>query len=115
MKQELINEILKLTERQSLALKNEDIDDFIMLTEEKQKCINQINSETDNCNVLDDESRVILIKTAELDKKNQIEFKRQFEEVKYELRKIRELRKRDTVYSNPYDASYEEGIFFDKK
>lgn len=68
-----------------------------------------------NIVALVDEDRDILSEIVRIDKQNKEEFDRQFEEVQLELRKIRNLKKRDMVYSNPYDLSFEEGIFIDKK
>jgi len=116
MKKDLINEMLRLTKLQTAALEDDNIDEFTSLMEKKQICIDKINEMTNNNPaVLDEDDRVILLQTVEVDKKNREEFNTQFEEVKLQLRKIRSLKKRDAFYSNPYDVSAEEGMFIDKK
>lgn len=113
---DLINEILTLTKLQKIALSNEDIEEFDRLIEKRQVCMDQIDEITNEpSGALNDEDKQILREVEEIDKVNQEEFCRQFENVKFELRKIRELKKRDNMYSNPYSISSEEGIFFDKK
>jgi hypothetical protein len=116
MKNNLMSELLRLTKLQGAALKEDNIDEFAVLLEKKQTCIDKINEITNsNSSALDDADREILRETAEIDKLNNEEFNRQLEDVKMQLRKIRSLKKRDTIYSNPYDVSFEEGIFIDKK
>ena len=116
MKKTFLDELLRLTKLQKEALEAENVDEFAKLIEEKQVCIDQINEVTNgDSSVLDNEERAILLETAEIDKQNRVVFDSQFEEVKLQLRKIRDLKKRETFYANPYDQSHEEGVFFDKK
>lgn len=116
MKKELINEILRLTKLQGVALEEDNTNQFTSLLEKKQICIDNINEIiNNNSGVFDDEEREMLRKIAEIDEKNRKEFDKQLEAVKLQLRKIRSLKKRDNIYSNPYDVSFEEGIFIDKK
>lgn len=116
MKTGLINEILRITKLQTSALGNEDIDEFTKLIEEKQICIEKINQITNgNPAMFNEEERALLTETLEIDKMNREEFDRQYEDAKIQLCKIRSLKKRDNIYSNPYNRSYEEGIFIDKK
>lgn len=116
MEKTFIKELLRLTKLQKEALDQENTDEFAKLIEKKQVCIDQINKITNGAvSALDDREKAILLETAEVDKQNRVAFAAQFEEVKLQLRKIRELKKRDTLYSNPYDVSSEEGLFIDKK
>ena len=50
-----------------------------------------------------------------LDDENRNSFDHQLQEVKDKLRQVRLTQKRGVAYNNPYDISYEEGIFFEKK
>jgi hypothetical protein len=116
VKKALINEILNLTKLQGVALEDDAIDEFASLIEKRQVCMDKIDEIINlDASVLDDEDKQILLQATEVDQKNKKEFERQFEDVKIQLRKIRDLKKRDTIYSNPYDTSVEEGVFIDKK
>ena len=116
MKTDLFSEILEITRQQKLALKNENIEEFEKFVAMKQIHMDAIDTITKKgSNPLNDTDKKILEEIIELDKENQEEFNRQLKEVKIQLQKIRALKKRDNVYSNPYDISYEEGVFFDKK
>lgn len=111
-----IEELQKLTNLQKVVLEKDNLDEFTSLTQKKQVCIDEINAIINRSpSALDDREKAILLETAKVDRENRVEFDRQFEEVKLQLRKIRALKKRDATYANSYDVSYEEGIFFDKK
>ena len=58
---------------------------------------------------------VILREIIALDDANKKEFIRQYEEVKQKLQEMRSQKKAKAKYHNPYDVSYEEGIFYDKR
>ncbi|WP_069998861.1 hypothetical protein [Cellulosilyticum sp. I15G10I2] len=116
MKKDLLLQMLEVTKLQQTALESEDIDQFQSLMQTKQVIIDQIDQLTNAVpRVLEEADREILLEIAKIDQQNQKEFNMQLDEVKLQLRKIRQLKKRDTMYSNPYGMSQEEGLFIDKK
>lgn len=123
MKQQLIKELLELTKQQSVALQEENIEAFGGLLQQRQVIIDRmIELESLYPKLKLEKDEVLLKELVELDARNNAEYKRQFEEVRSRLeetrKEISQMRKRQQVsniYSNPYDFSQEEGIFFDKK
>jgi molecular chaperone GrpE (heat shock protein) len=116
VKRELLNQILDLTRKQSLALQQEDIEGFGKMMEQKQVLMEQI----DELHIKEPELKKqkeeeLLKEIITLDKQNQEEFNRQLQKVKADLTNLRNQRQVSDVYMNPYDRSYEEGILFDKK
>ena len=115
-KRELIEQLIEITKKQTIALQEEDVDKFIKLLDYRQIVLNQIQilheaqPETKEQN---EEELVAQLKA--IDDENRVEFERQFEEVKKKLREVRIMKKREEQYNNPYDISWEEGVFFDKK
>ncbi len=115
-KKELIELLIKITQRQEKALENEDIDKFISLLEDRQELLDKMEVLHQEYPETREQHEEELVKELQaLDQKNQEEFKRQFEEVKENLRKVRQMKKSEQQYNNPYDTSWEEGMFFDKK
>lgn len=116
MKIEILLRILEITKLQTSALKEEDIEKWSELLSERQKYIDQVellNKENGKANTLEEEK--LLREIIEIDKTNREEFDKQYEEVQKKLRQIRSQKRVGNVYSNPYDVSQEEGIFFDKR
>lgn len=116
MKKPILYKILELTNQQTKALETENLEMFESLMQEKQIEIDKLEvlSQGQNQDKTSEENG-ILREIIERDKANRIEFTRQFEEVQKKMRQIRSQKKAGHVYSNPYDISREEGIFFDKK
>ncbi|WP_054739612.1 flagellar protein FliT [Cellulosilyticum ruminicola] len=115
-KRELIEELLRLTQLQSKSLKDGNVDGFIALLDKRQIILDEIqklHEEKTETKEQHEEDLVTMLKA--LDEENRVEFERQFEEVKTKLRQARQLKQREQHYNNPYDMSWEEGVFFDKK
>lgn len=116
MPKEKIEKLLALTKSQEIALKNDEIDTFKSLLNEREevidelKALEQMQPEVRSC--YDQE---VMQQIKEIESSNQIEFKKQLEQAKQKLREIREMKKHEVHYNNPYNRSWEEGIFFDKK
>jgi len=116
MKEQLLTKMLELEILESEALKNESIDVAQDLIKQKQVCIDQINALIGDCPWQPNEKeRELLLQIQKIDEQNKQILSKQFEDAKQALRKLRELKKRNTIYSNPYDTYFEEGIFIDKK
>lgn len=116
MKRQLLQHILELTKQQTIALEKEDIEQFEGLMAKKQEEIDKIEAlHRAEPTYRAQKEEDLLIEIVNVDKANSIEFTRQFEEVQKKLRQIRSQKKVGNVYSNPYDISREEGVFFDKK
>lgn len=116
MKRDLLLKLLDLTKEQATVLVNEDIGTYEKLIKEKQDIMNTIDALHRAQPKLKLESHEeILREIIEVDQRNRQEFDRQYEEVKEKLGKMRKEQRVAQVYNNPYDISYEEGVFFDKK
>lgn len=115
-KREWIEELIRLTQQQEKALHEEDIDTFTTLLYQRQKVLDEIEELHQAQPMLREQHEEDLVEELRrLDNKNLREFERQFEEVKINLREIRQKKRREECYSNTYDISWEEGVFFDKK
>ena len=116
MKKTLLNEVLRITKLQEDALKAEDMEKFQALLDEKQKVIDQIEAlHKEHPETKEQKEEVILKEIIALDDINRKEFMRQYEEVQRKLQEMRQQKKAKNKYHNPYDISYEEGIFYDKR
>ena len=115
-KKEYIIELVRLTNLQAQALEKEEIEEFNRLIDERGKIldlIQELYKENPEAKKQSEDELMQELKT--LDAKNRVEFERQFEEVKDKLCKVRQMKKREEHYNNPYDISAEEGMFFDRK
>lgn len=112
----LIQQLIKLTSMQSDALKEEDVETFISLLEDREAILAEIKvlgeKEPHEKNLAEEKLIADLIA---LDNENRIEFERQHNEVKNKLKEVRMMRQRENNYSNPYNVAREEGILFDKR
>lgn len=123
MKEELLKDILEITKMQKEALEKEDIEAFEAFLVQKQSKIDALEELHRLHPKTKEEKHEDLLKVIiSLDQQNKVEFERQLEEVKANLKKTRDqmshLRQRqyvNHVYTNPYDVSSEEGIFYDKR
>lgn len=116
MRKHYLEQALALTMEQTRALQYRDLEMFSKAVNEKQEIINaleQIKLETTT--PLSEEEKDIVKKIAEIDESNIKEYHLQFDQTKAEIRRFRQLKRRDHYYNNGYDISREEGIFFDKK
>lgn len=114
VKCELIQELIKLTKLQSSMLEEENIDEFISLLDKRQEVIDQLGTLSGKEMANGDEQEKKLVEELKkLDNKNRIEFMKQFDEVKWKLKQIRQLKQGDKHYSNPYSMANEEGVYFD--
>ena len=115
-KRELIEELIRLTKLQRKSLEDDNVEGFIALLDKRQMILDRI----EEIHEAHPETRLqreeeLVAELRKLDEENQIKFKRKFEEVKNELRKMRQLKTMEQRYTNHYDASWEEGMYFDKK
>lgn len=116
MKREILLYILELTQLQAETLKEGNIEKWTELSNQRQQKMDELDELHSTKPELESEREEELVREIIiLDDKNKEEFQRQFEEVKRHLRKIRSQKQVGNVYSNPYDISHEEGIFFDKR
>lgn len=116
MKREILLHILKLTQDQSRALDEENIELFGQLMNEKQVAIEKLEAlHQAQPETKEQKEEVLLKEIVALDQENNKRFMTQFEDVKKKLGDMRAQKRVNHVYSNPYDLSREEGIFFDKR
>ena len=116
MKKKLLRDILDFTKRQQEALAQEDIERFDRLTRRKQEFVEQlVKLQEEQPEEKDEEFKVLVQEIKDLDAANLTEFKRQMEEVKEELRKVREVKRGTNNYSNPYNQGFSSGQYFDTK
>lgn len=115
-KRELIEQLIELTKMQTTALEKEDVDEFIRLLDTRQEVLDQIQVLHEmHPDTKEQHEEELVTQLKEIDDKNRVEFEKQFEEVKKKLREARAMKKREEHYNNPYDISWEEGVFFDKR
>ncbi len=115
-KKQLIEQLVEITKMQQMVLEEENVDEFIRLLDKREEVIEQIQALHEaNPETKDQHEEALVSQLKEIDEKNRVEFERQFEEVKKKLREVRTMKKREEHYANPYDVSWEEGVFFDKK
>ncbi|MGL4799608.1 MAG: hypothetical protein ACRDDX_02110 [Cellulosilyticaceae bacterium] len=116
MKRTLLQKILEITQQQEEALDKEDIEAFQTLMEAKQVQIDLLEElHQKQPETKEQKEEALLREIVALDQKNKEQFMRLFEDVKKKLTDIRAKKRVDNVYSNPYDISREEGVFFDKR
>lgn len=116
MKRELLLKILELTKLQAEILKEEKIEEFESILQDRQIVMDQIDALHERCPELkSDRHEDILQELRITEDENKKEFNRQLEEAKEKLKEVRQMKKREDVYSNPYGMYREEGLFFDKK
>lgn len=116
MRKKYLEELLQLTKQQQILIMDEKVEEFIEIIEKRQSLLDQIEIlNEEQGSILDEEEKIILMEIQRVDQENRVEYDRQFEEVKSQLRKLRELKKREENYNSIYGvANMEEGIFFDK-
>lgn len=115
-KRELIQQLIEFTKMQTVALEKEDVDEFIRVLDKRQEILDEIQVLHENQpETKEQHEEELVAQLKEIDYKNRVEFEKQFEEVKRKLREVRVMKKREEHYNNPYDISWEEGVFFDKK
>lgn len=113
-KLELLEKILAITKKQAQLLKNEEIDSFNVLLEQRQGMLEKLQQATSEINNKEQEE-MLLEALKNQEEENKQELGRQLEEVKKKLKGIRQMRQGENHYNNPYDISWEEGVFFDKR
>lgn len=112
----LLNQILELTKEQTIALQEEDLERFEELVGARGVIMQTIdNLHLQNPELKEQTEELILKEIIAIDNQNREEFNKQFELVKEKLKTIREKKKRDNFYNNPYTIATEEGVFFDKR
>ena len=116
MKKKLLYDILDFSKREKEALADEDIVRLEMLSRRKREFVERlIQLETENPEEKDEEFIRISEEIKQLDAENTAELQRQMEEVKGELRKVREIKRGTNNYVNPYAQSFSSGQYFDEK
>lgn len=116
MKRELLMKLVDLTKQQKVVLKEENIDEFIKLIDQRQEVLDllvalereQLEIPAENCSEIIEELK-------QTDNENREEFEKQFNDVKNKLKDIRRMKNREEHYAKTYDVSWEEGVFFDKR
>lgn len=115
-KHTLLQQLLELTKQQEQALKEENIEEFETLMNSRQAIMNAVDAlHIANPMLKEQKEEELLKELMALDNKNRAEFDKQLETIKSKLREIREQKKRDNFYNNPYTRATEEGVFFDKR
>lgn len=116
MKKKLLYDILDFTKREKEALEDEDITRLEMLTRRKREFVEQlVKLQQENPEEKDEEFIRISDEIKQLDAENTAELQRQMDEVKEELRKVRQVKRGANNYVNPYGQTFSSGHYFDQK
>lgn len=113
MRRDRLVQILQITMMQEQELKDNNYEKFIELLDDRQRLIDKVGEEIQEI-PLREEERVAILQIKEIDDRNIIEYNRQLEEAKAELRKINYLRLKNIHYINPYDM-LGKGLYIDKR
>ncbi len=118
-KKECILELIRLTKLQSKALEMQDVELFIDLLDQRKNVLDIVEGIPQHLDLLEGEAekeeREMMKELIELDNTNKDKLGKSMEEVKEELRQIRQHKRTKDNYNNVYDISQEEGVFFDKR
>ena len=118
-KKECILELIRLTKLQSKALEIQDIELFIDLLDQRKNVLDIVEGIPQHLVLLEGEEekeeREMMKELISLDNANKDKLGKDMEEVKEELRKIRQHKRTSDNYNNYYNISQEEGLFFDKR
>ena len=109
-----LEELLVLAQEQEIALTQEDIERVQELGEKREVIINEMKKINPNHEPLIEEDKVLLRKINVIDERNNVELKKQFKQVKEELRKLNISSKRDKTYIDRY-VGMNTGAHFDSK
>lgn len=118
-KKECILELIRLTKLQTKSLEMDDLELFITILEQRKDVLDIVEGIPQHMVLLppeeEKEERELLKELIKLDNENKAKLGNSMEEVKEELRKIRQHKKTSDNYNKRYDISQEEGMFFDKR
>ena len=118
-KKECILELIRLTKLQTKALEMGDVELFIDILEQRKDILDIVEGIPQHLVLLppeeEKEERDMIRELMELDNVNKSKLGSSMEEVKEELRRIRQHKKTSDNYNKHYDISQEEGMFFDKR
>ena len=114
MKKTYLLNLLDITKRQNVEIQKNEIDKFILLMQERQEIIDILEELNNQTGVsLNDEEKDILLEIRKIDEENKQEYYRQFEEVKTQLRQVRNMLKSEQQYMNIYEP-YVKGHKYEK-
>ena len=111
-KQKMLMLLLDYTKMQTAALDNDNLEELSKIIQEKQIIIEQINLLRKE---ITSKEREILEDIAKIDKENQIRFNLNFEEIKKNLKNVRDQKKVHKSYTSYYQEDMSEGVFYDEK
>ena len=118
-KKECILELIRLTKLQTKALEMDDVELFITILGQRKDILDIVEGIPQHFALLppeqEKEERDMMRELIELDNANKSKLGNSMDEVKKELRKIRQHKKTSDNYNKRYDISQEEGMFFDKR
>lgn len=116
MRKQYLEEVLNLTKKQSEVLSYKNLEDFEEILNQKQLMIEKIEALKEQGKLpLTEEEREILVQIQEIDTRNRVEYEKQLQDVKDELKRIRTLKARENYFNSTYNVAMEEGIFLDKR
>ncbi len=115
-KEALMGQILENTHAQTQAIKRDQLDKLANLIEERSRLMKQVDALTSKLAESTGKSTdQVLTEIIAVDQANQALMKKEFEQVKKELRKIRIGKQQGVNYGEEYGLYKEEGVFFDTK
>ena len=109
---ECLEELLSLAKRQQEVLKQEDIDEFQVIGDQREQIITEIKQLNLRPEQIKAEDKQLFNQLAFIDEINNRELNRQFEVVKAELRNLKNYNRRDMRYMDQY-SSFQSGRYFD--
>lgn len=116
MRKQYLEEVLNLTRKQSESLSYKNLEDFEAILNQKQVMIEKIEALNKNGKLpLTEEEREVLIQIQEVDTSNRVEYEKQLQDIKDELKRIRTLKARENYFNSTYNPAMEEGMFLDKR
>ncbi len=116
MKHQILEQLLALTKQQQQALAQDDMDTFEALLTKRQVHIDTLEQlHLEHPETKEQKETALLQELVSLEEANKKVFNEKFEEVKQKLNQIREQKKVNSLYTNVYARSQEQGIFFDQK
>lgn len=110
MREELLIEFKQKTIQQRTYLLNGDYELYIKLLDERQLILNEINHYNETYGKeFNKREQEILFEIIQLDDKNKVEYLKQIEEAKSELKKINEMQRREEGYLGSYSTIMDMG------
>ncbi|OOB79633.1 MAG: hypothetical protein ATN34_04190 [Epulopiscium sp. Nele67-Bin002] len=115
LQKELYTKILEIAQQQSKCLDREDIEGFDKLVPEQKQLIDRVVNMGKRLDKKNEECKKIRDEIVRLNQQNIDRYEIMLDQVQNNLRNLRKHKQFGMAYKTQYNASFEEGIFFDKR